>query len=551
MLITAWLRWRMNTTGYLVAGIDGAYYPLQVRSLLENFRLGYPDMPLVFLIEAFFVKIFILFGMPLEEAILLSVKSVDSFLPPLVLIPVYLLSKELRPGMKTGLSFFLPAAFTLWTVSLLFFTSSFTKNAVAVVFVFLCLYYLIRLIKYGRKKDVFLALAMLVLCTLTHFGSAAVLVFYILLIAVSWFVATKSSFKRVGSKRFLVVFFVLVALFALVAVFDPGRLTRVLLIPLKVFEAPAILFFLEGFKSPLGGIRLVYLILVNAVALITLVYVFVNKQKMEGIWKALMLASAVLILFLTSPLIGIEWSARFSAMYYVPMAVLLFLLLSSELVKPLRYFLVFVALVLVFFPFVRGLPPANKVSIDEEAYAELQEIKSRNMFGDDAVIIARQDLRMTAGWMFRTKTAADFSFTVADFEKYDPVFILKQIGADFKKDESAQFKEPHLSAGASKVYAGENFEVFRMDNMVGWNIGVKEPLKIMGTVVEVKGDRLVVKNDMATRPVEISSGTKLFLDKGKTSIEPGMYVQVWGENTLFDLTIEADLIQEVMGGTNE
>ena len=48
----AWLLWSTA----LVPGMNGGYYPVQARALLEHSGLGFPDLPLTFLLQAGFVK---------------------------------------------------------------------------------------------------------------------------------------------------------------------------------------------------------------------------------------------------------------------------------------------------------------------------------------------------------------------------------------------------------------------------------------------------------------------------------------------------------------
>src|SRR5580704_6117934 len=78
---------------YLLAGSDGPYYPLQVRSMLEHFHLAMPDMPLLFIIDSLLAKALQIFHIASpEECILLSIRFTNSFLPPLAAIPVFLIA---------------------------------------------------------------------------------------------------------------------------------------------------------------------------------------------------------------------------------------------------------------------------------------------------------------------------------------------------------------------------------------------------------------------------------------------------------------------------
>ena len=46
------MRAKINFATELPTGVDAAYYPLQARALLEQGRLAYFDLPLVFAVDA-------------------------------------------------------------------------------------------------------------------------------------------------------------------------------------------------------------------------------------------------------------------------------------------------------------------------------------------------------------------------------------------------------------------------------------------------------------------------------------------------------------------
>jgi len=59
----------------LVPGMNGAYYLVQVRSIIEKGVLGEPDMPLVFYLQAGFALLIKLFSrLSLENSIFLAIK---------------------------------------------------------------------------------------------------------------------------------------------------------------------------------------------------------------------------------------------------------------------------------------------------------------------------------------------------------------------------------------------------------------------------------------------------------------------------------------------
>src|SRR4051812_45251463 len=89
--------WQNTSANYLIVGGDGPYYPLQTRSMLEQFKLALPDMPLLFMMEALIAKALYLFNYSSQnDCVLMAVKLTDALLPALAAIPVFLISRELR-----------------------------------------------------------------------------------------------------------------------------------------------------------------------------------------------------------------------------------------------------------------------------------------------------------------------------------------------------------------------------------------------------------------------------------------------------------------------
>ena len=176
MLIVVVIRLKFHLSGNLIlAGVDGPYYALQVRSILENFKLALPDMPLLFMLEALLARFFQLLQLgTIDECIVLAIAFVDIVLTPLVAIPAFLLSKELNKEKPKFLTYLIVCYSIINITSILRFTNNFQKNSIGVVLVFFYLYFLFRVLKYSKKRDVYYAIGFLLACTLTHFGSASI-----------------------------------------------------------------------------------------------------------------------------------------------------------------------------------------------------------------------------------------------------------------------------------------------------------------------------------------------------------------------------------------
>ena len=75
----------------IVTGINGGYYPVQVRSILEHGHLAMNDMPFIFYVNALLVKslAWLFPSQPLEALIIFGIKILGALSIPLVVIPLY------------------------------------------------------------------------------------------------------------------------------------------------------------------------------------------------------------------------------------------------------------------------------------------------------------------------------------------------------------------------------------------------------------------------------------------------------------------------------
>ena len=124
-----------NFSSELLPG-GGGYYPVQVRSILDNGSLGFPDMPFLFYFDAFIVKLLSFFGFTINDhLILMVVKVVDTLSIPLLLVPLYKIIKVLNiPTNKTYIRLII--AFSVLSITTGMLTSEFQKNALAITFWF-------------------------------------------------------------------------------------------------------------------------------------------------------------------------------------------------------------------------------------------------------------------------------------------------------------------------------------------------------------------------------------------------------------------------------
>ncbi|MDB3906142.1 hypothetical protein N9355_01575 [Crocinitomicaceae bacterium] len=141
-LLSFGVRLYMNFSEELLSG-NGGYYPLQVRAIIEHGSLAFPDMPLLFYLDAGVVKLISLFGLTItDDLILNTVKFMDSALFPLLLVPSYHVLKRINRATTRWFLMAILAYLTISVVPLRMF-SGFQKNGFALMLLFSSLAYLL------------------------------------------------------------------------------------------------------------------------------------------------------------------------------------------------------------------------------------------------------------------------------------------------------------------------------------------------------------------------------------------------------------------------
>ncbi|MFM2295636.1 MAG: hypothetical protein RLZZ350_2049, partial [Verrucomicrobiota bacterium] len=174
----------------LVPGINGAYYMVQARALLEQGRLGIPDLPLTFCVDAALAKLIqLVSGVSLEASIMLAVKLEDSILPALVALPVFALVR--RWNARNGAGLWLPMCAALAVAGgapALGMVGDFQKNSLGLVWLAALLWRLHVWLELSTPKNAALAVLLLALTGVTHigvFGWALVLVGLAMVVALA------------------------------------------------------------------------------------------------------------------------------------------------------------------------------------------------------------------------------------------------------------------------------------------------------------------------------------------------------------------------------
>lgn len=450
-LLAVAVRLYLNFHTQLIPGLNGAYYPLQVRALLSQGALAFPDMPLLFYVQALFVKLFGLIVPGIESAkhILFVSKLIDSIFLPLMAIPAYMLLRDFFNNRVNPLYQNVMIAFLLLSFSPLMLTSDLQKNAFAMPLMLFFIYYLLRFFRSQSRKSLVVAILFLLFTGITHFGVFSVcFIFFILGFII---------FYR--KKAFLPVAITVVSSVALVALFDLSRAERLLVFWWmdKDFSISS-----RFFMDPPAIVNYLFSLFI---AIITIRVLWKHRNnKNQFAFKALLLLLGLLLMMLY-PFLRFEFWRRLGMMQFLPQ-VLLLLMLYPYLGKKLRGIFTAIAVILVFGSLFIHITRPKPASITEAAYTDLQKIGSVVEKDKNMIIVTRHGLDWWVAWALETKIALAYHNELDEtFRKqYDPVYIIKQKkgrNRDYPGKQSP-FTEPKIPEGSIKVYHSDYFELYQL-----------------------------------------------------------------------------------------
>lgn len=531
----------------LIPGINGGYYPLLARNILESGRMNYPDAPLIHYFNAFVAKLISLItGKTTDASVLLAVRLTDSLIPPLVILPLLGFARRLGKNNNNSWSAMLIASFgSLYLIPLMVMTGDLTKNAVGMVFL---AFFMERSVRWqtGRSRlAAAQALLFLILTALTHIGSLAVA--FLFLIVAGLFSLPSEKKQRI---RGAITFFGMVLLFAVATFFllrqDPARLERVFslyLNPLRIFESPILFVFLEG-QLPFSSFLLHNFIIINTLSTAGLILLILwNRQTGNEAGKAAWIFT-ITALALSSPLIGIEWAQRYHMMAWLPIAfqyLSLFFLIQNRIVKNS---IVGAFGFLLIFSVVAGLTGQRKSSITPGAFRDLANIRKAVGLGEKDLIVARHGLEWWIGWTLHVKTGKEYCLKPGDWGTYRSIYLLRQKkGNNFPANPGTnQFAELPDPSEPQIVYSSDYFNLIRLrePGAADFSPGIL-PL-IQGRIVSIETNLLIIKSQDLNIRIMFGPETR-FAGCDRNSLAEGQRADIWGKRRPFSTKIHANIIR--------
>ena len=427
-----WLHFSTN----LVPGMNGGYYLVQARSLLEKGTLGIPDLPLVFTLQACLAQVIHLFSfLDLNHSIMLAVKVADSVLPSLAIIPIMLLGVVWSRGGKIDL--LLAAIMGLAVMAgpaALSMVGEFEKNSLGLALLCTLAWAMRRWGQAPSRGKALTAAGVLGLIGITHigvFGTA-------LIFAGGTFLALAMADGREGVKRVarllvIAIPLVLVAGALVYWKFDPSRIHKLL----HAFSEPAD-YLSGGMPGPIGpggnmpggppsnvtqwlpGL-LFALVVISAV-----IVAWFRRTPENRATVAVITGAALTVVALTGPWVLGDKVMRFY-LNAIPLALLCLLYLGLS-IRPVIGRTVFGILLLGTLVATSGprLMAGGKPIITEEAQAELRALAVSVDEPAQTLIVARHGLEWWTAWTLHTHIAQAQALTAEDWKKFKYVWFIEQ-----------------------------------------------------------------------------------------------------------------------------
>ena len=422
----AWLLWG----DIPVPGINGAYYLVQDRSLLERGRLALPDLPLVFHIQSL---IAMTLPAPLETAIVWAVKLCDALLPPLAAVPVLFLGLNwARQENRGALVPWLAAAHIAAGGVPLSMVGDFQKNSLALVWMAWLLWALRQWAggSPGRRSGMAMTCALLLALTgLTHIGVFGTS----LLLAGLWWLGLMAASRRREPSRWgcagLGLAVVLCVSYGVYRGFDSERVLR-----LREATLHPVRFLIATGPPPPPGMTPPGMAppppppLPQFIpwALLLLLVMQLRRRPVESVPdQDLVRTCGVGALLLSCPCLPGDLSGRLCLNAYIPaliVAQFALLRLRSKRGRAVFTGLLFLAWVASAIPILTLGRPSM---VTPSALREFDSIAAAGLITDPphTLIVAPHGLEWWAAWKLHVRIVHRNSLQLSDWEHYQVMFL--------------------------------------------------------------------------------------------------------------------------------
>ena len=428
MVAVAARAWLLFGTDY-VPGVNGAYYLVQARSLMERGMLAIPDMPLMFHLHAALAWLLIkVVGMGQVDAILWAVKLCDAVLPPLVAWSVFVLVR--RWAKACGQGDWVPlaaAALACFAWPWLRMVGDLQKNSLALVWLALLAMALHRWLSAPTPVRGMAVLASLLLLGLTHIGVLGATV--VMLVFVMGVFLDRQDFDNwLRVLPWLVTGLVLLVLVGALVLwkYDPVRIHRLITALTHPTE-----FSDDGLQGPMplhGGMNLLRCLPYLGFAAVVLPGLGVawhRRNHLPAADVALVTGAALTVLVITGPWFGMDKAMRFYLIALLP-AIMVGAFGVLQIPSPwLRRSLTCAVLLIGIGSTLTTLRRGGSAILSDAALVELRSLAGHVARPERTLISAQHGAEWWTGWLLRTHIAQASALQPDDWQRYDCVCFLE------------------------------------------------------------------------------------------------------------------------------
>ena len=420
--------WLLFSTPFM-PGVNGAYYLIQTRALLDRGTLGLPDMPLTFGVQAALAGLLAWPGwMASSDAILLAVKLCDAVLPVLVALPVFLLIRRWAACLGRGDAVpLVGAALSVLALPWLLIVGELQKNSLALVFLALLMLLLRDWLQTPARRRGAALLACLVPLGLTHIGVLGVALVLVGATLLVFGIRQGRQLKPWDYLPWILAgLVILAATSALVAwKFDSSRIERLA----TALSNPSA-FASDGRQGPAAPSGESFLetwwsfAAFSLAVFPSLVLAWRRRRELEPADLALIVGSAVTVLMITGPWFGADKELRFSLIALLPTLPLVgFAVLHLERAW-LRRTLLGVAVAAGLVTSLPAITQGGRAVLDQPTMEELGSLAPLITDPARTTIVTEHGAEWWCAWLLRVHIAQAESFRPEDREEGEDYLFL-------------------------------------------------------------------------------------------------------------------------------
>ncbi len=422
----AWLHF---TTPY-VPGINGGYYLVQARSLIEHGVFGIPDMPLTFYLHAALASLLThVGGMAQADAIVWAVKLCDSSLPPLAAWPVFLLVRRLaaRRGLGDGVPL-AAAALACLASPLLGMVGDSQKNSLALVLLAALATTLHGWLDAPTRMRGAGVLVCLLLLALTHIGVLGAAIVMLTAVMLVFIALHGPSTNWRHLLPWTVAGAGLLGLAAALVLwkFDPARIHRLI-----TALTNSVRFASDGMPIPMmpgGGMSVLRWLPSAAFALVvipSLLIVWRQRRSLSSADAAVVAGVALTVLALTGPWFRMDKMIRFSLIAMQPAVIVAAFAILNITTAWRRRAVLGVALSAGIGSNASALQRGGHAILSNAAMAELKSLSHHITQPEHTLVCTQHGPEWWSAWFLRTRISQPSALRPDDWQRYGEVFFLE------------------------------------------------------------------------------------------------------------------------------